>query len=107
MLLAEMGTACWSTLSASGTAQVAIRGTRVPPSHFEPFLPRIGQSLKLPVGSWSCWVAGLSVTVVTEEQDQGFLRHAEIDQFLADIADGNVHPFDHGRKLCVIAIDGS
>ena len=34
---------------------------RVPPSHFEPFLPRIGQSLKVPDGSPSWVVAGLSL----------------------------------------------
>ena len=47
-------------------------------------------------------VGGRTVAaVVTNEDDQGVLRHAEVDQLLADLSDGNIHPLDHGGELGV------
>ena len=60
-LLAGIGTACGMALAGLVAAQLAIIGTRTPPSHFEPFFPRIGKSLKPTEGNPSTVTAGLSL----------------------------------------------
>ena len=106
MLLAGMGSACWKGLARVGG------GPGGDHRHADAALPlRALLAAHRPIAEGSggqpvLGGGGAVAAVVAEEDDQGVLGHAEVDEFLADLAHRDVHALDHGGELAVVVVDG-